>query len=509
MKIKIVNPIKAYISEYKSSELENIKKELTYSNTSVSFNLKKLSSQTWFKKNHYDKWLERYNELKSQLKNTLVYSDYNGTYIRAGAINLLKNVDFTTENLIEYPKQSKYEWKTLLPFEPYYYQKEAVQKLIENKHAAISLPTGAGKTACLLMATQQMGLKTAIVVPTKGIFLEVFEAFQTHFGKDMVGAFGNGKKDIEKPITVCIGKSVSMVKKGTKEATFFSEKELFLADECHLLAAAELEKIAHQTLAFAPYRFFLSGTQTRGDGAVLLLKSITGPLVYSMSTKEAIENGFLSPLEFRIVSVPPEKVDFDSKDASKMKEKHILYNKNIIKKAAQIANSVATSLNENVLILVEEIEQMALVAKELTVPYVYTHGNTYKNEELASLSLSKTNLEEVLEKFHKRIDGTMVLIGTENISIGVNTFAHHGINLQAGASEIGTKQGIIGRMVRITHKSKYAQFHKEKKVARIWDFRITPAVNRLGRKYNYEILERHLQKRIGFYKETGGIIMEF
>lgn len=506
MKFKIVEPTKAYVS-CSPEELEALKRALTYTNTSVSFQLRKLMKQKWFEINRPVEWKEKYDKLTAEVKKTLVFKDAGGVFIRPGSMSYLP-FQFEVENQIIYPDFKTIAWAKKPPFEPYKYQLDAVQAMLSAKHGAVSLPTGAGKTLCLQLLTRQLGGKVAIVVPTKGIFLEVLTSFEESFGRSKVGAFGNGKKDIKRDITVAIAKSVSMVKPGSKEADFFAQKSAFIFDEAHMAAATELEKISHNVVKNAPYRLFLSGTQTRGDGAIPLLQSITGPIVYSMTTKDGIAQGALSPLEFRIISVPPGVKGFDSSDAAAMKRQHILYNPHVIKKAAEIANNVVTKMGENVLILVEEIEQMALVAKELNVPFTYTHGNTTPIETLKKLGLEKTDLKEALEKFHKKIDGTMVLIGTENISIGVNTFAHHGINLQGGASEIGTKQGIIGRMVRITQNSKYTTFHKEKKIARVWDFRITPTIKENGDVIEYKLLERHLGRRIKFYKETGGKIIE-
>lgn len=850
MKLKIVSPVKAYIESASEDEMMSLRKQLTYTNSSVNFQLMKLNKQRWFKENHPEKWHDRYDELKGELKKTLIYQDEGGTYIRPGSISYLEGFSIQTENLIQYPTPKPFPWAKKPPFEPYVYQNQSVENMIAEKHGAVSLCTGchgkgteilmfdgsvrpvedikigdllmgpdskprmvlklhrgkdemvrinpikgdsfvvnaghilslkiidrktkkdivknisvrdflnlpknafsthklyregvsfkekmvdippyilglwlgdgtskrctlttedgeiqkewenyllglglivnktilpnnrasqyngidpewkplgrkptahpfhvilkkyglfdnkhipieylinseknrlellaglidtdgylstgffeiiqknkklsediiflarslgflvtskekknkdqngkagiytrinisgdvdripvrlerkkaekrkqkknwkktgirsidllskddfygfeldgdhlyltkdftvthnSGKSLILQLLTKNLGQKTAIIVPTKGIFLEVLESFEEAFGKNKVGAFGNGRKDLKKDITVCIGKSVSMIEPGSDEDKFFKQKKVLIFDECHLAAATELEKICHRVLAETPYRFFLSGTQTRGDGAIRLLQSITGRIVHELSTKDGISGGFLSPLEYRIVSVDSGKVGFNSPDAARMKREHLLYNKNVIKKAAQIANAVVKQRDENVLILVEEIEQLSMLIKELTVPFVYTHGNTTNKEELARLGLQKTDLKEVLEKFHKKIDGTMVLIGTENISIGVNTFAHHGINLQGGASEIGTRQGIIGRMVRITHRSKYKEFHKEKKMGYIYDFRIRPDVTKDGREFNYELMEKHLIKRIGYYSDTGGKIIE-
>lgn len=490
MNIKITEPTKAYLFDYTNEDLQSLSKELTYRNTSVQFQLLKLKKNRWFKEKNPTGWLQAINDLESQVKTTLLFKDEKGLFIRPGSISYLKN-QYRCENHIEYPKPKLIPWAKPIPFDPYSYQTEAVRNLLDVKHGAVSLCTGAGKTFCLQMLTKNLGLKTVIVVPSKSIFIEVLEAFETYFGKSRVGAFGQGKKDIKKDITVAIGKSVTMIKPNTPEWEFMSNKQVLIWDESHLSGAEELQKACHGVLSNAPYRFFLSGTQTRGDGSVPLLQSITGPVVYEFSTSSGIKGGFLNKLEFRILQTPSHRPNYYVDDPMTMKRIHLLRNPNVLDLAAKIANSSANSLGESTLILVEEIDQIAELAKRLTVPFTYVHGGSLKKEEAELLGLENRNLKEELFKFNN--GDVKVLIGTDSISTGTNIFpTHNTINLQGGSSEISTKQGVIGRSVRLLNKSKFKDKHKPKDVSKVWDFDIL----------NIDILKRQLEKRIKFYEET-------
>jgi superfamily II DNA or RNA helicase len=151
-------------------------------------------------------------------------------------------------------------WRKPLPFDLYPYQEQSLQKLREAKHGCVELCTGAGKTAIILSLARELGLKTVIVTPSKSIFLEMLHKFEYHFGKTNVGAYGSGKKKIGKKFTVCVSKSLTMLKKGTKEYDFFSDADVVISDESHLNAANTLEETFHGVLKDVPYRFFLSGT---------------------------------------------------------------------------------------------------------------------------------------------------------------------------------------------------------------------------------------------------------
>lgn len=491
MNFLIIEPTVA-VFQGSDHELQKLKSFLTYTNTSVSYLISKHMKNKWFKQRNPAEWAERLNQLKVEAKKTLVFEKNGLTYIRPGSLHYLKEAgfDFTSENHVIYPDKGSILWKTKPAFEPYEYQAKSVEELIKSRHGSVSLCTGAGKTFLSALITKNLGLETLVVVPSKSIFLELLHFFETHFGKNKVGAFGNGKKDISKQITVAIGKSLTMIEEDSPEHKFMANKKVLILDECHQWASTELEKVCHNIAKDVPYRFSMTGTQTRGDGAVKLLQSITGPVVYELSTKDGIEGGFLSPVETRIITVGSKSTK-NTSNPGIMKQEHFLYNPEILEKTAQIVNALADK-NETSLILVEEIEQIAKLAKLIKVPFGYIHGNTTKKEDLKRLGIEKSDLTNTLLDFN--MGKIKVLIGTDCISTGTNIFCHNGFNLQGGASEIGVKQGIIGRMVRRLDRSRFAKYHPPKKVARLFDFKVQ----------GVDMMERHLATRVKFYEETGG-----
>lgn len=494
MDLIISEPTKAYIRNASESDLSILRKELSYKNTSAFFQAQKIKNNKWWQRRDPDGWERALKDAQSNINNQLVFRDSGGLYIRPGSISYIENlvhINSITNN-IEYPKPKVVPWAKKPAFDPYPYQDETVEALIKAKHGAGELSVGLGKTYIMLLLVKKLGLKTVIAVPSKAIFLEVMKYMEEHLGKNRVGGFGNGKKDIKKDITVAISKSLTMLKKGTKEWDFFQTKQVMVIDESHTYGSNELDKTAHGALAHIPYRFFLSGTVTRGDGGLKLLQSIVGPVVKNLTTKYGIEKGYLNPLSFNIVTVPSINPNFYKKDPIEMKRFHLLRNPHVLDFAAKLANANATVLGESTLILVDEIGQIEELKKRLTIPFAYAHGGGLSVEDRQKTGLANTDIEEEIEKFNS--GQVRVLIGTDSISTGCNIFAtHHTINLQGGTSEIGTKQGPIGRSVRLLSKSKYAKFHKEKKISKIWDFMIL----------DVSVMENQLKKRIKFYEETG------
>lgn len=337
MRIRIVSPSKALIVNHTPDEMEYLRKQLTYTNTSAAHLVKRHYSNVYYKSKNPEGWQIQLDALKAEVTKTLVFEDNQGIYIRPGYIKYLEGFDLQVENQVVCPKEKKIPWNKPLPFELYDYQEESWQKLLAEKHANVELCTGAGKSAILLKICRESGFRTAIIAPSKSIFLELVEKFVHHLGKGNVGFFGDGKKVIGKRFTICIADSLCNIKQGTVEWEFFNGLDMLCVDESHTWGAETLDQVCHGVLANVPNRIFLSGTQTRGDGGEKLLQSIIGPTVCQLTTQEAKEKGYVHNHDFAIVQLESSNPNFSSQDALEMKRVHFLGNKNIAAFIAKLA----------------------------------------------------------------------------------------------------------------------------------------------------------------------------
>ncbi len=487
MKVIIKSPIKAYVSA-EDSDMDKLRRLLNYTNTSVQFLYKKHMKNQWWRNSNPDTWKERADELKAEMNATLLFHDADGYFVRPGSIPYIKESfeKVEIESRVTYPKPKLAPWSKKIPFELYPYQKESVEKLIEAGHGNVQLCTGAGKSAIILTICRNLGLRTVIAVPSASIFSEMLDKFTKHLGKAQVGGVGDGKRQFGKKFTVAISKSLTNLKPGTKEYNDIASADVLLVDESHLWGAGSLDEICHGIFEKVPYRFFFSGTQTRGDGSEKLLQSIIGPTVKELSTKEAIEGGFICDHEFRIVPIPSSSPGYAVDDPLKMKRKHLLHNENVAKFIAKLANSVYQAKGEQTLVLVDEIDQIYKLIPHLTIPFACATGESKKDLG------ESTDPQESVEKFNR--GEAKILIGTSCISTGTNIFpVHHLVNWQGGSSEIKTKQGAVGRSVRKLEGSGYEQFHVPKKKAIVWDIDII----------GVDVMRRHLQERIAYYRDSG------
>lgn len=475
-------------------ELDRLRKQLSYTNTAAQHQVKRFYNNHWARSKDEDAWQKQLDLLKSGVYNTLIFEEGGKQYIRPGSIPYLKNFDLEVTNEVVYPTPKKVPWEKPLPFSLHVYQEGSAVNLVNERHGNVELCTGAGKSAILLKVCRETGFKTAIIAPSKSIFLELLEKFEFHFGKKMVGRFGDGKKVLGKRLTICIGDSIANIKPDTEEWKFFSELDMLCVDESHTWGAETLKEICHGVLSRVPYRMFFSGTQTRGDGSAKLLQSIIGKTVYTLTTKEAVAGGYICPHEFRVVSLESSNPNYSSGDPLDMKRVHFLGNKNICAFSAKLANADATAFRRQTLVLVEELSQIAALLPLLKVPYAIAHSEK-KPERLRELGLEKVDNQESVEKFNK--GEALVLVGTSCISTGTNIYpTHNTVNWQGGASEIKTKQGAVGRSVRLGSQNPWAARCAPKTNSLIWDFDV----------WDIPVCERHLGDRVEYYSDSGSEI---
>jgi superfamily II DNA or RNA helicase len=495
MKLLSVSPTVTRITSATPAELDLLRKQLSYTNSSVSYMLHQLRKNKWLRREKPDVWKARIEELEAKVHTNLMFEDDNGLWFHTGFIPHIEKIKIETESKVVKPEPKLMPWHNKPTLTPYPYQTSTVDLLINNIHGSAELATGLGKSFIILMLAQRLGLRTVVITPSTSIFGEILESFRHHLGPT-VGAYGDGHKKLGY-VTVAIAKSLTMVKPGSDVWEHFSKADVVISDEAHLNPSTTNEKVFHHLLANVPYRFFLSATQTRNDGALPLLKCLNGRQVYEKSIAEGIREGYLSKLEFRIVKVSSD--DYKSKDAQRMKRHHYLYNSEVIDKTVTAAEALWKSRGEQSLILVEELEQLQLLLKKIKIPVTYVHGNT-DAKRLKELGLGKTDLKKEIERFNK--GEVPIFIGTRCVSTGTNFYpTHNTFDLQAVASEVAFFQGPIGRSTRLFQPDKCRYFTGKsvpKNVSRIWMFRVE----------GVQLMEKQLEKRLDMARSTGCSVIE-
>lgn len=444
--IYLPTPTQAVLKGY-DDRIDALKKEFTFTDKTAVYAVQRFKKQTWFlNKFGEEAFAEELVELKKKQQVCLI-KEKDGEYVtHAGLARLIADkYQDKVELGFEYPETGPMVWYNQPKFDLRYYQKEAVEKLIAVKHGSISLPTGSGKSRCVEELIKRLGLRTVVMAPTSNIALQLHKSLVNSFGERNVGLLGAGKKKFDKKIVVAIDKSLTNVKRDSKEWEILSQTELFIADESHITAAETLEEVCMGLFANTPYRFFVSATQVRNDGSDLLLNGVIGPIVYSVTLKQLVDEGFLAKPNFLIVPTES-KSNYYSQDVLRMLKKHLYENVEIHKKFALMANKCAAS-GRQVLIMIDHVEQFPYLVGNLTHEFKFAHGPLdKKHKQIIDSRFHKSDNSKLVESFNNR--EFPILVGTSCISIGTDILPVNDIfNLQGGSSPIKFPQ-LVGRGTR-------------------------------------------------------------
>lgn len=481
---EVVSPIKMLIPDcIPDADLESA---LTFVDKKIDFQIQRLQNSQFLAWKLGPKGLqEAIDNLKRQQKRCLLFKDKNGKRYTYPSLFQKLSVLFggTVETKLKYPESELIPWKKPPYKEMRPYQKQALQDLINNRHAGVEIATGLGKSFIILNLCKQLGLKAVIMTPSISIAKQIHAEFLEAFGSRYVGAFFDSKKESNKRFVISVAASLARVDKDSKHYEALSSASVFIADESHMCPAKTLEEVCHGLLKDAAWRFFFSGTQLRSDGLGLLLEAITGPIIARMSVKDGVDQGYLSKPSFYMMQTTSPS-PFYSRDANEMTRQHFFYNPEVNKMAAKIANKSVELQGHQVLILVDEFEQFAHLLPHLKHEVQFAHGGiTSNNAESIPKEFHNSDPTKLVEEFNNK--KFPILVGTSCISTGtdirsVNTI----VFLMGGKSEVQIRQS-VGRGTRL---------FEGKDGFRFFDFDVT----------NVDVMHRHATERSVVYDNIYG-----
>lgn len=176
-----------------------------------------------------------------------------------------------------------------LTLTPYADQLEAVKQALRTNRSIIQMPTGAGKsiTAALLIAS--LNVRTLIVVPNLELKRQLQESFLNYFGTlDNITV-----ENIDSPVL--------------PELTGY---DCLIIDEAHHAAAKTYRKLNSKAWAGIYYRYCFTATPYRNrEQEQLLMESVTGKVAYSLQYSQAVERGYIVPIEAYYIEVPRSATD--------------------------------------------------------------------------------------------------------------------------------------------------------------------------------------------------------
>lgn len=499
MKLTITQPHRVVLPD--GIDIDRVKKFLTFKDKSVRYDIKRLENSSWLAARYGEDYYQaKLNELKQQQYRCLLSDDGAELSTHAGlAEELGKFFNLPVENLVRYPSPVMIPWAKSPTHQMRPYQREALEKLLLAKHGGVEIGTGLGKSLIILYILKELGLPAVVMTPSVSIASQMYDLLKSAFGTKYVGLYGDGKKQFKKRFVVGIAQALTRLEPTDEAYGALADHQIFVSDESHLTPAATLEKVCMGLVAAAPYRFFFSATQMRNDGAELLLKGIIGPIVYHMTVKDGVEQGYLARPVFKMLRVPS-YTTYTSDDPNAMDRRHLLINPKVIAKAASIANWAAEQ-NMSTLILIDEFEQAALLDRYLLHPREFAHGGLRsltpreRSRKARNPDSVKDPKDFLPPKFHKsdvhdqvgrfNAGEFPILIGTSAIGLGTDVLpAKVLILIQKGTSEIKFRQS-VGRGTRKI---------PGKNVCFVFDFDVV----------NVDIVHRHALERARIYESILG-----
>lgn len=172
------------------------------------------------------------------------------------------------------------------------YQREAVLTALQKGCGVISLPTGAGKTMIGLKLIHALDCPTLVVVHTKELLYQWVDEIKRVLDY-RAGIVGDGHKEF-KPITVGMVQTLAKLD--------IPRFDMLILDEAHHVPANTFFRVAMKLST--PYRFGLSATPKREDGADLKIFAGVGEICANITAEKLIDLGYLAKPKFIFYDLP-------------------------------------------------------------------------------------------------------------------------------------------------------------------------------------------------------------
>lgn len=439
------NPVQMRLPDLNKMQLSQVEAELTYQDQKIIYEIQRHKKSGAWRFPDEKSYTEELERLKSLRKVSLLQKDEQGYWTYSGFLAQMQRIFGPEyEKKFSYPEPKLLPWSQTPDKTPYPYQEQALEALLQTKHAGVEMGTGLGKSFIIALLIKRLGLKTLVMAPSTSIAEQLYNEFSKAFGIRYVGAYYGTKKKPDKLIVIGNSQSLTRVEEGSPAWNELQKTQVFIADESHQCPAKTLASVCFGAAKNAPYRFFFSATQLRNDGAGPLLNAITGPIVYKMTVREGVDGNYLTRPKFHMVSTPSNG-KFRRDDPMAMTRHHLYYNQKVAEYVGNCCNAAAKA-KRPILVLIEEVEQFAMLLPYLRYEAEFAHGPLAANKSKVPQAYWESDPNEQVRKFDE--GKVPILVGTSCISTGTDVRSPQFlIYWQGGKSEIQVRQA-VGRGTR-------------------------------------------------------------
>jgi superfamily II DNA or RNA helicase len=472
----IVNNSFCKIENFNDSNIQLIKKTLTYENAEALYELKQIKIQLAlaYRYKNYKKlaWLKhRIGELEANTEICWLKDNQFPT----GHLELVKEALGSAGVKYEVSDARRslalpvhYRWSTN-PKPPRYYQTDVVGLGKARHRGVFELAVGTGKTLMAQMLIYEIKVPTLVVVPSKDLCTQTADEYIKAFGKAAVELVDSSKKaQTKKPIRICTVHTLAALRRKDALEPLLADLGMIITDEVHHAAAATYSSLLPY-FDHIYYRFGFSGTFMRNDSRTLDMWGFLSTVLYRYSAAQATKEGYLTPFEILVHEIEGRR----GSNYHNEYKRNYCQNDDLLEAIHQILESDIAQ-DAQVLILVGQKEASGKVIHEflndLSIHNEYVDGDS--DRDYVKRALSNFNAKK-----------TKILIGSSVIGEGIDIRStDHLIMAQGGKSEIAVTQA-VGRLVRLFDGKIKGYLH---------DFRFN----------NTRYLIKHLEQRLEIYKKN-------
>jgi superfamily II DNA or RNA helicase len=363
-----------------------------------------------------------------------------------------------------------------LKFETRNYQIDSFVHCVQSRRSLFISPTASGKSMIIYWLVRYYNTKTLIIVNSLNLLHQMFSDFKEYgfdAEKNIHKIYSGTEKDSKKKIYITTWQSAY---KHSPE--WFKKFDLVICDEAHLAKALSLKKIM-ESLVACPYRFGFTGSLDNSKSNKLTLEGLFGPYMKIKSTKDLIDEGFLSDVFIKAIIL--KYPDIIRKQSTKLKyedELQFLYNNS---QRNNFIENLALSLEGNTLLLFQRVDSHGklmynhLLMKESNTPIYYVSGEV-KGED-----------REIIRNIVMKHDKSIIVASVGCFSTGVNIPNINNIIVSSPTKSIIRVLQTIGRGLRKTN---------DKYIFNLYD--ITDNLQWKSHK-NYTL--KHFEERIRIYNK--------
>jgi len=322
------------------------------------------------------------------------------------------------------------------------YQKEVVQALLEAPfgRAMAESPTGSGKSVIIgELCTKFPDLHTLITVPSKSLMYQTSADLEAMLGEP-VGRYGDGIFELHR-VTVAIIDSLREGADAPRATNWLESIKLWIVDESHMSAAESYQHVS-KFLPSTEYRFGVSATLYREDGAELVFHGLLGPLAIKIDPMRLINNGHLAKPNIEMHIIEHEKVINNGRTKPKY---DALYKEQVVNNPDRndlIFAQAERCMRDNLtpcLILIRDIKHGEILQDMLSHlgPTAYLHGED-----------SQATRERVLEQF--QAGEVPFLVASTIFDVGVDIPEVRSVILAGAGKSAARAIQRVGRGLRRT-----------------------------------------------------------